>query len=92
MLQVHGEMNYNGAEAVGNFRIVGNPSPTGLWKRCPSYGRSSVSFWLTKWHEARGPWRVRRVRSHATLLACGCGSSSNGVCGGADHVENAFRL
>jgi len=25
MLQVHGEMNYNGAEAVGNFRIVGNP-------------------------------------------------------------------
>jgi len=23
MLQVHGEMNYNGAEAVGNFRIVG---------------------------------------------------------------------
>ena len=27
-----------------------------------------------------------------TLLACGCGSSSNGVCGGADHVENAFRL
>jgi len=25
MLQVHGEMNYNGAEAVGNFRIVGKP-------------------------------------------------------------------
>jgi len=23
MLQVHGEMNYNGAELVGNFRIVG---------------------------------------------------------------------
>src|SRR6266704_6384316 len=23
-------------------RVVGNPSPTGLWKRCPSYERSSV--------------------------------------------------
>src|SRR5260221_7744757 len=27
-----------------------------------------------------------------TLLACGCGSSANGVFGGADHVEDAFPL
>src|SRR5712691_5431240 len=39
-----------------------------LRQSCPSYERSSVSFWLTKWHEARGPWRVRRVRSHANLI------------------------
>jgi len=36
MLQVHGEMNYNGAEAVGNFRIVGNPYLIALHQSCPS--------------------------------------------------------
>jgi len=35
MLQVHGEMNYNGAEAVGNFRIVGNPYLIALRQSCP---------------------------------------------------------
>jgi len=33
MLQVHGEMNYNGAEGVGNSRIVGNPQVLGITTR-----------------------------------------------------------
>src|SRR4029077_11761088 len=44
---------------------------------------------------ARGSRPLARAQESAatrTLLACGRGSSSNGVCGGADHLENAFRL
>jgi len=38
MLQVHGEMNYNGAEAVGNFRIVGKPYVIALRQSWPQLG------------------------------------------------------